>query len=482
MEVLRRKYGLWTATAVVVGTVIGSGLFFKADDVMRNTNGSLVKSLIAWLIGGLIMVVTAYCFSLMASRVSKVNGVVDYVELTSNKTIGYSLGWYFATVYYPILVAILGFVSTTFFCTLIQIPIANENGIMWYVWLIAFVLIVLSFIMNIFGPRIAGKFQVSTTIMKLLPVFFIAIVGTIIGIFTGGTKAGFTIPAIPTNTIGINNSFGLAVLATAFAYEGWVIATSINAELKNSRVTLPKALIIGTLIVISAYLLYYIGLSSVISNQNVIEYGDNAPIFAIGEILGINSLLSNIGATTFNFFIVVSCLGTLNGLTLGCCRGVYALAIRNRGPKPKHFSKLSEKSNTSISSGLFGFFFTVFYLCLWYLAIQKGVLPGNMDELAIAFTYSSYLFVFIWMMKNLKGSNVFQRYVFPILAICGSSFLVLSAVGVVTLIETGDFTTILNFLKFIAIILPIFIVGLFFRKVQGDDILSTIEFEEVFDV
>ena len=58
----------------------------------------------------------------------------------------------------------------------------------------------------------------------------------------------------------------------------------------------------------------------------------------------------------------------------------------------------------------------------------------------------------------------------------------LSAVGVVTLIETGDFTTILNFLKFIAIILPIFIVGLFFRKVQGDDILSTIEFEEVFDV
>ena len=55
MEVLRRKYGLWTATAVVVGTVIGSGLFFKADDVMRNTNGSLIKSLIAWLIGGLIM-------------------------------------------------------------------------------------------------------------------------------------------------------------------------------------------------------------------------------------------------------------------------------------------------------------------------------------------------------------------------------------------------------------------------------------------
>ena len=244
MEVLRRKYGLWTATAVVVGTVIGSGLFFKADDVMRNTNGSLIKSLIAWLIGGLIMVVTAYCFSLMASRVSKVNGVVDYVELTSNKTIGYSLGWYFATVYYPILVAILGFVSTTFFCTLIQIPIANENGIMWYVWLIAFALIVLSFIMNIFGPRIAGKFQVSTTIMKLLPVFFIAIVGTIIGIFTGGTKAGFTIRQFQPIQLALI-SFGLAVLATAFAHN-WVIATSINAELKHSRVTLPKALIIGT--------------------------------------------------------------------------------------------------------------------------------------------------------------------------------------------------------------------------------------------
>lgn len=480
MEVLRRKYGLWTATAVVVGTVIGSGVFFKADNVLADTGGSLAKSLLAWLIGGLIMVVTAYCFSLMANRVSKVNGIVDYVEMTSNKTVGYSLGWYLATVYYPILVAILGFVSTQYLCNLLHIPFANENGIMWYVWLVTFILIVISFLINVFGPKIAGKFQVSTMIMKLIPIFVIAIIGTIIGLINGGTYNAFTVPAVSVGRNVVSNNFGSAVLATSFAYEGWIIVTSINAELKDSKRTLPKALVMGTLIVITAYLVYYIGLSSVISNQKIIQEGDKAPIHAIGKLFGGNTVLADIGTTAFNFFIVVSCLGTLNGLTLGCCRGVYALAIRNRGPKPKYFSKLYARSNTSLASGLFGFVFTGFYLILWYLAIQKQLLPGNMDELAIAFTYSSYITVFIWMMKNLKEANVFQRYVFPALAIIGSSFLVLCAVGIFNYLGTKDFTAIKNFLKFMAIILPIFIIGFLFRKVQGDDILSTIEIEDIF--
>ena len=61
MDDLKKKYGFWTATAMVVGIVIGSGVFFKADDVLAASGGSLPTALLAWLIGGAIMVVTRLC-------------------------------------------------------------------------------------------------------------------------------------------------------------------------------------------------------------------------------------------------------------------------------------------------------------------------------------------------------------------------------------------------------------------------------------
>ena len=68
MEKLKRKYGLPTAIAMVVGIVIGSGIFFKADDVLKLTNGKLSLSILAWAVGGLIMLISAYTFSLVARK------------------------------------------------------------------------------------------------------------------------------------------------------------------------------------------------------------------------------------------------------------------------------------------------------------------------------------------------------------------------------------------------------------------------------
>ena len=75
MEKLKRKYGLPTAIAMVVGIVIGSGIFFKADDVLKLTNGKLSLSILAWAVGGLIMLISAYTFPLWHAKVEKVNGV-----------------------------------------------------------------------------------------------------------------------------------------------------------------------------------------------------------------------------------------------------------------------------------------------------------------------------------------------------------------------------------------------------------------------
>lgn len=447
MEKLKKKYGLITAIAMVVGIVIGSGVFFKADDVLIKTNGKLSLSLLAWLIGGLIMVISAYTFSLVSKKVEKVNGVVDYIEAAGGEKAGYVVGWYLSTVYYPILASILSFVSANYFCILIGL------GYGWWLWLIALGFLLLAFTLNIWSPKLAGYFQVSTTFIKLVPIILIAIVGTILGF----TKSPSFVNV--TSGITITNDFGGAILLTIFAYEGWVIATSINAELVNSKKNLSRALVIGTSIVILAYLLYYVGLSGFLHNNEIINLGDSAPIEASKHLLG------NFGSIIFNIFVVISCLGTLNGIVVGCSRGLYSLAARGQGPAPETF-KLHKKTNTSLKSGILGLFFSLFFFIAWFLAIDKGLLPGTFDTLTIAFLYTSYFIIYLWIMKTFKNLNWFNRYFMPILAIIAALFLVFTASGLYHIIFLKSFNEFKDFLIFLGIAMTSMFIGMLFFKVK----------------
>ena len=91
---LHKKYGLMTAICMVVGIVVGSGVFFKAEKILTETGGNLPLGILAWLIGGVIMVACAYAFALLATRYEYVNGIVDYAEVTVGKGYGYFVGWF----------------------------------------------------------------------------------------------------------------------------------------------------------------------------------------------------------------------------------------------------------------------------------------------------------------------------------------------------------------------------------------------------
>ena len=99
-----------------------------------------------------------------------------------------------------------------------------------------------------------------------------------------------------------------AVVATAFAYEGWIIATSINAELKNSKKNLPIALTVGSIVIIVIYVLYYVGLTGGVTNAQMMESDREATKLAF------TTVFSRTGGTLLYVFVVISCLGTLNGL------------------------------------------------------------------------------------------------------------------------------------------------------------------------
>ena len=118
-EQLTKKYGLPTAIAMVIGIVIGSGIFFKAEKILTATGGDLKTGILAWLLGGCIAIASACAFAVMATRYEKVGGVVDYAEATVGENYAYYLGWFMAAVYFPCLTSTLCWVCARYTCVLL---------------------------------------------------------------------------------------------------------------------------------------------------------------------------------------------------------------------------------------------------------------------------------------------------------------------------------------------------------------------------
>ena len=186
-NMMQKRYGLPMAISMVVGTVIGSGVFFKASKVLESNNGSMVKSIITVASVGLIMLVCAYVFSLLAARVDKVNGLVDYSEISCGKFYAYGIGWFAATIFYPTITSALGWISANYIIILFGINLG-----WWFHYLLAMALLSLSLLFNVISPKLSGKFQVSTTAIKLVPLAVMAIAGTIAGLVNGTTVENLT--------------------------------------------------------------------------------------------------------------------------------------------------------------------------------------------------------------------------------------------------------------------------------------------------
>ncbi len=418
MEGLHKKYGLITAIAMVVGTVVGSGVFFKAEKVLTSTGGNLPIGILAWALGGLIMIICAYNFAVMATKYEKVNGIVDYAEHMVGPKYAYFVGWFIATIYLPAMTSVLAWVSARYTCVLLGWSIVGPECMV-----LTLFYMVLSYVMNALSPIIAGKFQVSTTIIKLIPLYLMAIIGTIVGLKSGMVVQNFMVSVEEVET---STALFTAVCATAFAYEGWIIATSINAELKDSKKNLPIALVVGTFIVMLTYILYYVGLSGAVTNEVMMSSGET------GARIAFSTIFSNIGGTLLFVFVVISCLGTLNGLMLASTRGLYALAIRGKGPKPEIFKQVDKVTNMPTNSSVVGLLVTM----LWFFYFYGGNLADPLwfgkfcfdsSELPIITIYAMYLPIFILSIKKDKSSGFFRGILMPILAIFGCIFMVIAA-------------------------------------------------------
>jgi APA family basic amino acid/polyamine antiporter len=343
---------------------------------------------------------------------------------------------------------VLAWVSARYTCVLLGWDVTGGAAMT-----IACFYLVASFAVNSLSPVIAGRFQITTAAVKLIPLLLMAVIGTIIGVTSGMTARNFSYTA--NAGISLGNGLFASVVAVAFAYEGWIVATSINAEIRDAKKTLPKALIIGSLIVVFVYIFYYIGLAGAVSTETLMESGQAGARNAFQIIFG------SVGGSLIFVFVIVSCLGTLNGLMMGCSRGMYSLAVRSEGPLPSVFRQVDKATNIPSNSAIFGLLLCAMWLLYFYGANLTepwfGAFSFDTSELPIITLYGAYIPIFIMFMIKGKGLGRFQRIIMPALSVIGCVFMVAAAI----------FAHRRSAAYYLVIFAVIMVIGAFFQNKTG---------------
>ncbi|MCL2528124.1 MAG: APC family permease [Defluviitaleaceae bacterium] len=429
-NILKRQYSLFVAICVVVGFIVGTGIFWRPGRVLYESGGDIWLGVLAWVVGGLVIATCVYMFAVMANRYEKIHGMVDYAEAIVGERYGYLAGWFFCVMYQTAGYAIIAWISASFTATLAGHENVTNTS---FVFFIAAFYMAVVFVINYLAPKLPMKLNVSTVIARLIPLVAMGTIGVVAGLIIGDGA-----PIVSQATLqGISEgmaapSFLGAVFATVFAYNGWQAAVAFNSEINNSKRNLPIALLIGFLVVMVIYVLYFIG---------VVTNGDPYQLMVSNQ-LGTRNAFVNIFGQGASYvvlvFVIISGLGILNMCCMGMSRGMYALARRGRGPAPERMVQLDPATGVPVCSMVT----CVGLSFLWMMIIYGnhngwfGVLDGRPFRFDLPDFYNMIFFVLLipifigFILRNWgsKDIGLFNRLAAPLLAAGGAGFMIFALV------------------------------------------------------
>jgi len=424
-NILKRQHGLFVSFCFVVGFIVGTGIFFLPGRVLYEAGGDIRLGVLAWIIGGVMISTCVYMFSIFAGQYEKVHGFVDYAEAIVGKNYGYLAGWFFAVMYQPAGYAIIAWITSGFTATLSGID-SNSEVYLPFRFFISSFFMVIAFCMNYLAPKIPVKFNVATTIIRMIPLVLMGTVGVVTGLILGSNDS--TGLSLQTNVNSGNASLFAAISATAFAFNGWQAALAFNSEVKNSKKKLPIALLSGFFFVTIIYILYFIGI--VIASPD----GGNLIMMGGGERFaqGTHNAFANIfGQWASNIliaFMIISGLGILNACCLGMSRAMYSLGRRKLGPLPERMKQLDQMTNVPnnsmvIAVGIsFLWLFVIFANTNWF-AGWFGTFRFSLPDFYNFCFFALLIPLFLCSIIKHNKLHWFKRIVAPIMAITGAGFM-----------------------------------------------------------
>lgn len=401
---LKKDIGLTAAMALVVGMVIGSGIFMKPGKVIAAA-GDSTMALLAWLLGGVITLAAGLTVAELGSQIPRTGGLYVYLDEVYGKFWGYLFGWVQTLIYGPAIIGALGL----YFASLLMpfFSIGEELRLP-----IAIVSVVFLGGINCIGARYGGWIQSVATACKLIPIALIAIFGLwkgnsdILGVASGVTPAA---------------GMGVAILATLFAYDGWIGVGFVAGEMKNPAKQLPQAIVFGLGIVMVAYLTVNLALLHVLPASEIVALGGRAAGTAAGWLFG------GIGGKLISVGILVSIFGTLNGYILTSPRVTYAMAARGQLPASQWLGEIHSSCGTPINS-------TIAQILLAILLMSVGD-PDRLTDIAMFIVWVFYILAFMAVFKLRKTQPASARPysvpgypLVPAIAIIGAGYIVVSTI------------------------------------------------------
>ena len=415
----KRNYGLFTAITMITGIVIGSGIFFKADDVLNYANKNVWLGVVIFVVAAIAVIFGALTISQLAIRTDKPGGLVSYAEDFVGVGTATAFGWFEGFLYLPTLGAVVAWASGIYVSNLLGF----EDFSITRNTLIGFIALTFFYLINTLSAKLGGFFQNFSMIIKIIPLIVLAILGLVKG-NTGMVLSSASGEAFASATKGLG--FLAAFGPIAFSYDGWIVSTSICHEIKNSKKNLPLALSLAPVGVLIVYLAYFLGVTSFLGAENVT---DNA-VYEVST-----ALFGSMGAKVVLVAVVISILGTVNGVSLGLIRLPYSMALRNMMPASKVFKKENKAlGGMPVNSAILVYVLSVFYLLINQLVMTSDatlhffgneVPVCNLDisSISICVLYLTYIVLYIAVIKLWKKGeikNVFLGLICPILGTIGS--------------------------------------------------------------
>ena len=372
------KYSLLTAITMIVGTCIGSGIFFKSDNILIATNGSIMLGVILFVLAAIAIIFGSLSVGELAAKTNEPGGLVTYAQEFVNAKTACGFGWFLTFIYYPTIAVVVSWVIGVYVDILFHLQAALELQM-----IIGFIFLSICFVYNILLPKLGAIFQDVSTFIKMLPLLLLGI----LGILFGDPLAG--LGDIGPTTL-LSSSWIMALGPIAYSYDGWIVATSIAHEVKDAKKAMPKALTIAPLIVLAIYTLYFVGITSYLGVDQVMALGDAHVSVAASALLG------NTFAKMIVVFVIISVMGTVNGLVTGYMRMPYSLALR-KGMFlwEAQLKKVDEKLDIPVYSAIFAFVVCTIWMVIHYLCTRFNILPNSdVSEIAISMAYMLYIVLY----------------------------------------------------------------------------------------
>lgn len=426
---LAKKIGFWSATSIVIGSMIGSGVFMKPAS-MAGQLGSPVWLTLVWVIAGIFSLFGALVYAELGAMMPETGGIYVYFRRMFGDFTAFLYGWAAFSVINTAAVAAIAFVCaeySNYFLHLPRFDPVMERSVAWHIPFIgdlyplenigvkslAIVLIAGLTLLNYLSVKAGSVFQVVSTALKMA-----VIAALVLGIFfsPNGSLENFIHAENPKSGSGLLSGVIAAMTGAFFAFDGWINISSMAGEIKNPQKNIPGSLFIGVLACIIIYVLVNQAYLYVLPVEQVAL----SPLVASDAIA---VAWGHASSAVIAAMIVICTFGAINGNIMATARITYAMG------KDKAFFPWAGKEHSKFQTP---------GNALWLHGIWTSlfVITGSFDMLADMFVFVTWIAycagaagIFLLRKKIPHETRPYKMWGYPVVPVL---FILFSAFYLIT--------------------------------------------------